>query len=417
MASQRQTAARPMFSNGLLLVCVLVLSGVVLVQRFWPSAHAEKVSTEAPPLSSSTETPPLSPSTEGTKATEMAALDNRVPPPAETTGTSPASSTKPTHEEEAALIHLFAVSSPAVVHIMTSTLAREQFSQNVFEVPQGSGTGFVWDEQGHIVTNFHVIEDAGAARVGLADHSVWAADLIGVAPDKDIAVLQIKAPREKLHVLARGDSHSLRVGQEVLAIGNPFGLDQTLTTGVVSALGREIESRTDRTISDVIQTDAAINPGNSGGPLIDSDGRVIGMTTAIVSPSGAYAGIGFAIPIDTIKWVVPELIAHGKIIRPGLSIAVASEGLARQAGVDGVLVMAVKPGSEAEKAGLRPTRRDRTGSIILGDVIVAVEDNEIHSANDLLDAFEKHQVGDRVTLHVLRDGKKTEISVVLEVNA
>ncbi len=398
----RTNVRQPIFSNGVLLFCVIILSSVILVQRFWP-----------PPTATSTTPAAVPPASEiGTPAEAL------VAPLASPEPESPSSAMRDTasHEAEDAVIKLFSTSSPAVVHIMTSALARERFSHNVFEVPQGSGTGFVWDDQGHIVTNFHVIEQANTAQVSLADHSTWPADLVGVAPEKDIAVLQIKAPKEKLRVLTPGASDQLRVGQTVLAIGNPFGLDQTLTTGVVSALGREIESRTERTISNVIQTDAAINPGNSGGPLIDSDGRVIGMTTAIISPSGAYAGIGFAIPIDTIKWVVPELIAHGKIVRPGIAIAIAAEPLARQAGVDGVLVMEVKPGSEAEKAGLRPTRRDNIGRIVMGDVIVALGGHEIHNPNDLLDAFEKYKPGDQVACTVLRNGARVDLPVRLEAN-
>ena len=242
-------------------------------------------------------------------------------------------------------------------------------SLNVMEIPRGTGTGFVWDKQGHVVTNFHVIEDADTVHVALADHSTWQAKLVGVSPEKDVAVLKIDAPQDKLQPLPVGTSHDLQVGQNVFAIGNPFGLDQTLTTGVISALGREINSRTGRPIKDVIQTDAAINPGNSGGPLLDSEGRLVGVTTAIFSPSGAYAGIGFAIPVHVVSWAVPELIAHGKIIRPGLAISVAPDGWTRWIGVEGVLVLSVEPNSLAAAAGLRPTRRDQFGYIYLGDII------------------------------------------------
>jgi S1-C subfamily serine protease len=397
----RTNAHQPIFSNGVLLLCVLILACVLLVQFFRPTPQASTIEPAIVPVED-----------------EAIPDGNTVVPAVKPEPLKPESASRgmdetSEHVAENAVIRLFSTSSPAVVHIMTSALARERYSHNVFEVPQGSGTGFVWDDQGHIVTNFHVIEQASTAQVSLADHSTWPAELVGVAPEKDIAVLQIKAPPEKLRVLPLGASDRLRVGQTVLAIGNPFGLDQTLTTGIVSALGREIESRTDRTISNVIQTDAAINPGNSGGPLIDSDGRLIGMTTAIISPSGAYAGIGFAIPIDTIKWVVPELIKHGKIVRPGIAIAIAAESLAEQTGVDGVLVMAVKPGSEAEKAGLRSTRRDSIGRIVLGDVIVALGGHEVHNPNDLFDAFEKFKPGDQVDCTVLRNGDRVALQVRL----
>jgi S1-C subfamily serine protease len=214
-----------------------------------------------------------------------------------------------------------------------------------------------------------------------------------------------------------GTSNDLQVGQSVFAIGNPFGLDQTLTTGVISALGREINSRTGRPIKNVIQTDAAINPGNSGGPLLDSERRLIGVTTAIFSPSGAYAGIGFAIPVDVVGWVVPELIAHGKIIRPGLAVSFAPDGWTQRIGLEGVLVLSVEPNSSASAAGLRPTRRDRLGNVYLGDIITAVDETPIRSMNDLLTAFEQRQVGDQVSLTVLRDRERVKVEVQLEATS
>jgi S1-C subfamily serine protease len=318
--------------------------------------------------------------------------------------------------DEKATIQLFKAASPSVVHITTNVLERSFFSMNVMETPRGTGTGFVWDDQGHIVTNFHVIEDADTAQVGLADHSAWPAKLVGVAPDKDLAVLKIDAPADRLQALPLGSSRDLQVGQRALAIGNPFGLDQTLTTGTVSALEREIASVTGRPIRGVIQTDAAINPGNSGGPLLDSSGRLIGMTTTIVSPSGAYAGIGFAIPVDTINWGVPQLIAHGKIIRPTLAIAVAPDSLTEEIGVAGVLVLSVGPNSAAAKAGLRPTRRDGRGNMELGDIIVAIDGFPIRSTSDLLDSLERFKVGDEATLTVIRNRQKAKVRVPLEAS-
>src|SRR5262245_59851892 len=208
--------------------------------------------------------------------------------------------------EERATIALFRQASPSVVYITTVARQRDFFSLNIAEIPQGSGSGFIWDQEGHIITNFHVIQGASGDKVTLADHSVWDAQLVGVAPDHDLAVLSIKAPKNQLRPLALGTSADLEVGQSVFAIGNPFGLDQTLTTGIISALGREINATTGRTIAGVIQTDAAINPGNSGGPLLDSAGRLIGVNTAIFSPSGSYSGIGFAVPVDTVNRIVPQ---------------------------------------------------------------------------------------------------------------
>ena len=317
-------------------------------------------------------------------------------------------------QDEKATVRLFATASPAVVHIMTRSLERDFFSMNTLEIPQGEGTGILWDRQGHVVTNYHVIENADKAHVSLADHSSWPAQLVGVAPSKDLAVLKIGAPPQKLHPLPIGTSSKIRVGQKALAIGNPFGLDHTLTTGVISALGRELGTPDGRILKDVIQTDAAINPGNSGGPLLNSSGQLIGVTTAIYSPSGAYAGIGFAIPADVVAWVVPELIAHGKIVRPTLRIAVASDRLAEQLGLSGVLVMGVEPGSSAERAGLQPTRRSRNGRVALGDIIVAVGDVRTPTANDLLSACEMHKAGESVTLTVMRGDKEIQLPVQLE---
>ncbi len=327
----------------------------------------------------------------------------------------PVAPRKPLTPVEKATIALFEQASPSVTYITSLNVQRDFFTRNITEIPRGTGTGFVWDDVGHIITNFHVIEGADRALVTLADGTTWEADLVGAAAEKDLAVLHIEAPVERLHPIPVGASGDLRVGQSVYAIGNPFGLDQTLTTGVISALGREIESVAKIPIRGVIQTDAAINPGNSGGPLLDSSGRLIGVNTAIYSPSGAYAGIGFAIPVDVVNWVVPELIAHGRLRRPNLGVEVAPEQLMRRLGIDaGALVIDVQPGSSAERAGIRPTTRDRRGYIRLGDLIVAVDGEPIRSPNDLVLALERRNPGDVVRLTLLRDGKKVEVSLKLE---
>jgi len=280
-------------------------------------------------------------------------------------------------------------------------------------VPQGTGSGFLWDRQGHVVTNFHVLQGSDSSVVTLSDQTNWKATVVGVEPDKDLAVLRISAPAEKLTPILVGTSKGLQVGQKVFAIGNPFGLDETLTTGIVSALGRTIEAVTGRKIQDVIQTDAAINPGNSGGPLLDSAGRLIGVNTQIASPSGASAGIGFAVPVDTVNAVVPELIAHGRIVRPRLGITPANEGVARQLGVTGVLILGVADGSGAAKAGLRGTQRDRDGSLILGDIIVGIAGKDVANYDDLVSALEKQKIGDAVPVRILRDNRETTVDVAL----
>jgi S1-C subfamily serine protease len=315
--------------------------------------------------------------------------------------------------DEQSTIALFRSASPAVVYITNIEVRRNIFSLNIHEIPKGTGSGFLWDKQGRVVTNYHVIESASRVEVTLADRSTWQATLVGVAPDKDLAVLQISAPAEKLTPLPLGESHNLLVGQKVFAIGNPFGLDQSLTSGIVSALGREIQSATGRTIQGVIQTDAAINPGNSGGPLLDSAGRLIGVNTAIYSPSGGSAGIGFAVPVDVVAQVIPEIIRYGRLIRPGLAIAVADDQIARRVGVAGVLVMNVQPGSGAEAAGLRATRRIG-GEIILGDVILAVDGRKVSSYNDLRNALDHYKVGDTVTLTIERADRQMQLPLVLE---
>ncbi len=316
--------------------------------------------------------------------------------------------------EEKSNIELFRLSSPSVVYITRLAMRRDRFSLNLFEIPQGTGSGFVWNDQGHVITNFHVIQGASALRVTLADNSEWDARVVGMAPDQDLAVLFINAPKSRLKPIAVGQSSNLLVGQRVFAIGNPFGLDQTLTTGIISALGREINGVSGRKISGVIQTDAAINPGNSGGPLLDSAGRLIGVNTAIFSPSGSNAGIGFAVPVDTVNRVVPQLLRHGRVIRPGLGIHVADRGTAERFGVRGVLIIRVQKGSAAEGAGLRGTGRNRAGSLVLGDVIVGVGEKSVTSRNDLLDALDEHKVGDIVEVHLMRDGNRMSLNIKLQ---
>ncbi len=316
-------------------------------------------------------------------------------------------------EDEKNSIELFEATSSSVVYITSIELRRSLFSLNVYEIPQGTGSGFVWDKKGRIVTNYHVIRGASRLEVTLADHSTWKAAVVGAAPDKDIAVLAISAPPDKLKPIIIGESANLKVGQKVFAIGNPFGLDQTMTTGIVSALGREIKSVTGRTIQGVIQTDAAINPGNSGGPLLDSAGRLIGVNTAIYSPSGASAGIGFAVPVDIVNRVVPEIIRYGRVIRPGLGVTIASDRIAERLGIRGVLLINIQPGSSAEKAGLRGTRRVG-GEIVLGDIIESVNGRKVYSYDDLRNEFDKYRVGDEVTLGIRRGERYMQVKVRLE---
>ncbi|QDT98149.1 Putative serine protease HhoB precursor [Gimesia aquarii] len=327
-------------------------------------------------------------------------------------------------QSELRTIELFRESSPSVVHIRTSEIALEAgpLSMNLQKTPQGSGSGFIWDRKGHIVTNFHVIQKADEVSVTLADNSTWKATYVGFAPSKDLAVLKINAPSEQLRPIKVGASTDLQVGQTVLAIGNPFGLDQTLTIGIISGLGREIISVTGRSIRNVIQTDAAINPGNSGGPLLDSSGLLIGMNTAIYSSSHVYAGIGYAVPVDLVSRFVPQLIRYGVIQIPSLNFTGVDDFLTRRLRLNnllprdshGVMVRNVIPGGAADLAGLEAIRLDNKGNLVLGDLIMQVDQMPISDANDLLDALEAHKVGDEVTLIVLRNNQKIKLSTKLQ---
>ncbi|PSR14560.1 MAG: 2-alkenal reductase [Bacteroidetes bacterium] len=312
--------------------------------------------------------------------------------------------------EEEHNIQLFEQAAPSVCFITTSSIRRNYYNRNVQEIPTGSGSGFVWDRDGHIVTNFHVIQNADKATVTLSDGTTYEARTIGTAPEKDLAVLKIEAPREKLRPIPIGGSRNLRVGQSVYAIGNPFGLDQTLTTGVVSALGREINSVAGIPIKDVIQSDAAINPGNSGGPLLNSSGRLIGVNTAIYSPSGASAGIGFSIPVDVVAWVVPDLIQYGQVNRPLIGVELARP----LRGIEGAVVLDVVKGSPAEVAGIQATKMDDYGNVLLGDVITAINNDPITSNSDLYLALEKYKVGDQVTVTIRRKDRELKLPVRLK---
>lgn len=316
-------------------------------------------------------------------------------------------------EDEANSTEIFSAASPAVVYVTSSALRRQAFSLNVLEIPQGAGSGFVWNKSGLVVTNFHVIAGADRLTVTLQDQNEHAAEVVGVAPERDLAVLRLVDPPDNLTELPLGDSSELSVGRKVLAIGNPFGLDTTLTVGVVSALGREIQSPSGRRIRGVIQTDAAINPGNSGGPLLNSLGQLIGVNTAIYSPSGASAGIGFAIPVNTVKDVVPQLIAYGKIMRPVIGVELASDRWLRRWQVEGVPVIRVYRGFPADEAGMVGARRNYRGDIQLGDIITHIEGERVRNNDDFLSAMERHQVGDEIEITTLREGRERHFTVEL----
>jgi S1-C subfamily serine protease len=322
--------------------------------------------------------------------------------------------------EEQATIKIFEQARPSVVFISTRQRVVDLWTRNVLSVPKGTGSGLVWDDLGDVVTNNHVIEGASEAVVRLNDGRSYNAVLVGASPSQDLAVLRINVPFERPPPVPIGTSADLKVGQKVFAIGNPFGLDYTLTSGIVSALDRTLEDKDGTTIEHLIQTDAAINPGNSGGPLLDSAGRLIGINTAIYSPSGANAGIGFAVPVDVVNRVVPQLIARGKYIRPSLGISVDADinrAVTGRLGIKGVLVLKVDPGSAAEAAGLRGTRVNSQGDVIPGDIIQAMDGKPVDSVSAYQSALDQYHVGDRVTLRIWRSGRELKVPVLLQAGS
>lgn len=318
----------------------------------------------------------------------------------------------PAQENEGALV--FKRVSPSVVAVANNALVRRGFFDfQLYEVPQGAGSGFVWDKQGHIISNYHVVHQANTLTVTFPDGARYDAKLIGIAPDYDLAVLKIDAPPEKLVPVEIGASRALEVGHRVYAIGNPFGLDTTLSSGIVSALGRTITSMTERKIHDVIQTDTAINPGNSGGPLLASSGKLIGVNTAILSPSGAYAGIGFAVPSDTVARVVPQLIEKGRVTRAGLGVRLLPDHVAERAGIDGVALYTVYDHTPAASAGLEGLGVSRLGQLVVGDVITAVDGTAVRTIEDLQAILDPRRPGDRIALTVTRGGKPRTVTLTL----
>ncbi|NJB86523.1 S1-C subfamily serine protease [Lewinella marina] len=310
--------------------------------------------------------------------------------------------------EEERTIRLFEEASPAVCFITTKAIRRSFWSYG--EVESGSGSGFLWDRQGHVITNFHVINGANTSSIAvtLSNGKTYKARVVGFEREKDLAVLKIDAPASELQPIRVGSSQNIRVGQSVYAIGNPFGLDQTLTTGVVSALDREIRSQAGVPIKGAIQTDAAINPGNSGGPLLNSSGELIGVNTSIYSPSGASAGIGFSIPVDVVRYVVNDVIRYGEVRRPVLGADLRQYGR-----IKGLIFVTVDPGGGAQAAGLQGLSRDARGSLVLGDVLVAINDNPIRTTSDLYLELEKYKPGQVVTLTIIRGDREGKVDVRL----
>ncbi|MDE5453213.1 trypsin-like serine protease [Bradyrhizobium sp. CSA112] len=316
----------------------------------------------------------------------------------------------PLSEGERANIELFERVSPSVVQVAARSAAASPFAEDegAEAGAAASGTGFVWDNNGHLVTNNHVVQNGREVAVRFASGAVAQAEVVGVAPNYDLAVLRIRNTRQLPSPVALGSSSELKVGQSAFAIGNPFGLDQSLTSGIISALKRRLPTSSGREIANVIQTDTAINPGNSGGPLLDSAGRLIGVNTAIISPSGSSAGIGFAIPVDIVNRVVPELIKNGRVPTPGIGIVAASEAVSTRLGIEGVIIVRTAPGSPAERAGIRGVDFN---SGALGDVIVQADGKPVHRLSDLTDQIEQIGAGKSIRISLKRGSQTRDIDI------
>lgn len=345
-------------------------------------------------------------------------LSNRMEPSqAALSETPPAGITDPSvATDEQNNIEVYKVLSPGVVFIHSTSYARDWLG--FVEPQEGSGSGSILDQQGNILTNYHVIEGAQKLSVSMGGKKDYSAMIVGGDPDTDLAVIRlIEKPAGPLTVVPMGDSDKLVVGQKVLAIGNPFGLDRTLTTGVISGLQRPIRARNNRLIEGAIQTDASINPGNSGGPLLDSRGRMIGINSQILSPSGSSAGVGFAVPVSIAKRVVPQLLSSGKVRRPKLGISTRDVSAIRNQ-VDlpvseGVLIIQVARGSGAANAGLRGIQQMENGDVDLGDIILGIGGDSVANSDDLFRVLDKHQIGETVQVHILRDGQRMSVAVKL----
>ena len=349
-------------------------------------------------------------------------VTNRIQPAgsAAFTEAAPSGITDPaTAPDEQNNIEIYRTLSPGVVNVHSTTYARDFFG--FVDAREGSGSGSILDQEGNILTNYHVIENAQKVSVSLGGEKDYPAKIIGGDPDTDLAVIRLlEKPREALTVIPLGDSDRLSVGQKVLAIGNPFGLDRTLTTGVISGLQRPIRARNDRPIEGAIQTDASINPGNSGGPLLDSHGRMIGINSQILSPSGGSAGVGFAVPVNIAKRIVPQLIRSGVVTRPKLDMTTRNiAALKNQVDLpvsEGIMVWQVAPGGAAANAGLRGITQTEDGEVALGDIIVSLDGEKVGNSDDLYRILEKHQVGQTVQIEIIRNGRRMSLPVRLSAS-
>lgn len=387
--------------------CLFMLPGATECStHVAPEPTSAEIARPAAPVVALAATPVLTPTSPGVAPTSQPTTTPTVRPP----------SAFARLEAERNVIDVFKAAAPATVFVTQKRMVRD-WSMRALEVPAGTGSGFLWDTAGHVVTNYHVV-DSGRAQgrysVTLHSQKTYDAELLGGDPNKDIAVLRLlncDEPLTPLPVLPA--SAKLEVGQTTIAIGNPFGLDHTLTTGVVSALGREVQGYGGVTIRDMIQTDASINPGNSGGPLLDSGGYLIGMNTMIFSKTGSSAGIGFAVPVSAVRRVVPQVIQTGRVEVPGIGIEPLPDHYAARAGIAGVVITRVFPGSPAQLAGIRGLQQDRRGEILLGDIIVGIDELKVVDYDDLYNAFDRFKVGDEVSVKLIREGRAVAVKLRL----
>ena len=333
--------------------------------------------------------------------------------PKEDAPLNPGLSPSATVEDERNTIYVFDTAAPSTVFVKQKKLVRQRFTAKALEVPSGSGSGFIWDTKGHIVTNAHVVEGARKLTVTLLDGGEYDATLVGGDIEKDIAVIKINPKKRLIPVSLPTEMSKIKVGSKALAIGNPFGLDHTLTVGIISATGREVKGFGDVTIRDMLQTDAAINPGNSGGPLLNSNSELIGMNTMIFSKSGSSAGVGFAVPVSSLRRVVPQIIQHGKPLRAGLGVNLIPDTLAKRNGIKGVIIESVRRNTPAFRAGLKGLSKNRYGELLLGDIIINIAGFEIKDFDTLYNALDRFKPGDVVEVKVQR--AKTTKTVKLKL--
>jgi S1-C subfamily serine protease len=391
----------------------LILAAIALGLTLYACADSGRQKANDPGIGTPVSEASQTPLDTRSQAASSPGMESGSGPRADAPQTTAAAANAQLTEDERNTIGIVRETKNSVVFITNLQYVRDFFYSSDQPVPRGSGSGFVWDDQGHIVTNFHVIDEGDKFLVSLPNQKQVEAKLVGRDENKDIAVLKLGETVADLTPVRIGASIDLQVGQKVIAIGNPFGFDHTVTKGIVSALGRSMPGAGGVTIREMIQTDASINPGNSGGPLLNSAGELIGMNTMIASPSGTSSGVGFAVPVDTIRKIVPQIIQFGKVTEPDLGVTFVNDEYARRAGLRGAVILEAPRDSQAYDAGLRGLSRDNRGRLFVGDIVVGIDETKIASYDDLYNALDDRKIGDTVTLTVDQNGKTRKVRIVL----